>query len=599
MDRFTVIILYTPYIPWARPVKLAVLAFLLVLPGGFSYGYDLSGPIVTATGVGTTCGLSNGAISATADGGTPPYAWSLNGGNFQPDGTFTGLGAGAYTVTVKDALSQTNSMGLMLTNAFTPPSFSFTATYVSSCSSSDATIHVIGSGGAPPYQFGTDNISFSDQTDFINLPAGAYTLFERDANGCTTAKVVSVVNICPFLFNYTSGNPGCSNNNGFISVNPYGGVEPYSFSLNGGPVRSNGTYTQLPAGIYVVVMKDAAGSATTWGFSLFTECSFFVSSLIKKADCGRSDGSVTALARGGNPPFTYSIDGINFLPGNIFSGLPAGPYKISIKDAGGALADQAVNIETDNTVKLEAGADITICLGSSAVLASSSNGSAFSWSPAAGLSDPAILNPSASPSVTTKYYLTASADGCSKTDSLTVKVNPFPSVFAGNDTSVTIGQPLQLHAMDIGNSGFTQYSWSPTEGLSNPSIANPIALPGQTINYTVTASIGGATCEADASIGVKVFRNGPDIYVPGAFTPDGNGRNDLFRAIPVGIREFTYFVVFNRRGQQVFRTSDPAQGWDGRINGSPQITGTYIWAAAGVDYQGRRIDRKGTVVLVR
>jgi gliding motility-associated-like protein len=580
-------------------MKLAVLALLLAFPGGISYGRDRSGPVVTATGVGTTCGMNNGAIIATTTGGTPPYAYSLNGGSAQPGGVFSGLGAGSYTVAVKDALNQTNSMGLVLTNAYSAPSFTFTATYESSCSSSDGVIHVTGSGGTPPYQFGTDNLNFSDQTDFINLPAGAYSLFERDANGCVTGKVVSVVNICPFLFNYTSGNPGCSNNNGFISVNPYGGVEPYSFSLNGAAYRGSGTYTQLPAGIYVVAMRDGTGSITTWGFSLFTDCTFFVSSIVRKAGCNQSNGSITALARGGFAPFLYSLDGISFQPGNVFSGLAKGTYKITIKDVGGNLASQAVDVETDNTVTAEAGNDLTICTGSSVVFASSSNASTFSWTPAAGLSDPGILNPAASPSVTTKYYLTASTDGCSQTDSLTVHVNPSPRVSAGNDTSVIIGQPLQLNAIDVSNSGFTRYAWSPAEGLDNPNIRNPVALTGHTMRYTVAASIGGTVCEAEASLLVKVFGSGPDIYVPGAFTPDGDGKNDIFRAIPVGIRDFSYFVVFNRRGQQVFRTADPRKGWDGRINGSPQSTGTYIWAASGVDFQGRRIERRGTVVLVR
>ncbi|HZE84836.1 MAG TPA: gliding motility-associated C-terminal domain-containing protein [Puia sp.] len=579
-------------------MKLAVLTSLLALQGAASYGHQPPGPVVTAIGAGTTCGMSNGAITAEASGGTPPYSYSINGTDFQTVKIFSGLAAGAYRVTVKDTAGQTNFMDLVLDNTYLAPGFSFTATYISECSSNDASIHVTGSGGTPPYQFGFDNINFENKTDFTNLAAGAYTLFERDANGCTAAKVVSVVNICPFYFNYIDGNPGCSNDNGFISISPYQGLSDFTFSLNGAPFVSRATFGNLAAGLYLVAMKDPSGSITRWGFSLFTDCSFFVTSMIRKADCSRSNGSITALARGGFAPFKYSLDGINFQSGNVFTGLAKGSYTITIKDAGEELASQAVDVETDNTVTAEAGSDITICIGSSAALSSSSNGSIFSWTPAAGLSDPAVLDPVASPSSTTKYYLTASTDGCSHTDSLTVNVNPFPRVSAGNDTSVTVGQPLQLNAFDLSNSGFTHYSWSPAEGLDNPTIRNPVALPGHSISYTVSASIG-TVCEASANVAIKVFRSAPDIYVPGAFTPDGNGRNDIFRAIPVGIRDFSYFMVFNRHGQQVFRTSDPGKGWDGRINGSPQGTGTYIWSAAGIDYQGHRIERKGTVVLVR
>lgn len=80
---------------------------------------------------------------------------------------------------------------------------------------------------------------------------------------------------------------------------------------------------------------------------------------------------------------------------------------------------------------------------------------------------------------------------------------------------------------------------------------------------------------------------------------DGDGHNDRLKAIPMGIREFKYFTIYNRWGTLVFQTSDPSKDWDGTLNGQLQPTGVFVWMAAGVDYQGALIQRKGTTILIR
>ena len=87
--------------------------------------------------------------------------------------------------------------------------------------------------------------------------------------------------------------------------------------------------------------------------------------------------------------------------------------------------------------------------------------------------------------------------------------------------------------------------------------------------------------------------------MPSAFSPNGDGHNDIFRAMPVGIREFKYLTIFTRWGQRIFYTADPKIGWDGTVNGKMQGPGVFVWMAGGIDYSGRLIERKGTLVLVR
>jgi gliding motility-associated-like protein len=98
---------------------------------------------------------------------------------------------------------------------------------------------------------------------------------------------------------------------------------------------------------------------------------------------------------------------------------------------------------------------------------------------------------------------------------------------------------------------------------------------------------------------VKVFKTSPDIFVPDAFTPNGDGKNDVVKPIPVGVTQLDYFNIYNRWGQMLFTTAEIGKGWDGRVNGTFQNSGTYIYTVQGIDYLGKVITKKGTVVLIR
>ncbi|MGO4288413.1 lectin-like domain-containing protein [Chitinophaga sp. RAB17] len=166
---------------------------------------------------------------------------------------------------------------------------------------------------------------------------------------------------------------------------------------------------------------------------------------------------------------------------------------------------------------------------------------------------------------------------------------------AGRDTIVDSGHPFQLQS-GWGDSRL-QYTWSPAIGLSNPDIPDPIAIlyKSQTYHLTLTSPEG---CHDEDDINIKV-NEGPAFFVPNAFTPNNDGRNDIFRVILAGQPKLDFFCIWNRWGQEIFRTTDPQNGWDGNCNGRPASTGTYVWMVQGVDYMGQRFSRKGTITLIR
>lgn len=246
--------------------------------------------------------------------------------------------------------------------------------------------------------------------------------------------------------------------------------------------------------------------------------------------------------------------------------------------------------------------DTTLCYGNRVVLHATTNASSFSWAPANGLINASTLSPMAGPSTSTWFTLTAldPATGCPKpsVDSVRVNVIPFITVNAGRDTVVVADQPLQLHASA---SGGTTYQWTPTIGVSNPNIPNPVITLGEdidSIRYRVRVGDAGG-CFGEDEIMVRVFKGHSDLLVPSAFTPNGDGRNDLLLAIGPGIQELQYFNIYNRWGQLIYQTRDLTRGWDGSYKGVKQPPGTYVYMAQGIDYLGKTIFRKGTVVLIR
>jgi gliding motility-associated-like protein len=318
----------------------------------------------------------------------------------------------------------------------------------------------------------------------------------------------------------------------------------------------------------------------------------------------------TTICQGDAIQLTTTGDGLHYLwtpapnlndaalPNPIATTKNTTTYQVTAT-IGHCSASDNVTVKTVPYPIAKAGSDTTICYNSAAQLQGSMVASRFTWTPGGSLSDPSILNPVATPSRTTAYVLTVTdVLGCPKPvkDTVVVKVLPKVNAFAGHDTAVVIGQQLHFDA-----SGGINYIWSPPTALNNTNISDPVAVYDgsiDSIRYTVLVS-DEQNCMDSASVSVKIFKTNPQIFVPTAFTPNGDGVNDVFRPIGVGIKSIEYFRVFNRWGQLVFNTTVNGQGWDGSIGGKPQSTNTFVWIVKGMDYLDKSFVKKGTVTLIR
>ena len=175
-------------------------------------------------------------------------------------------------------------------------------------------------------------------------------------------------------------------------------------------------------------------------------------------------------------------------PSSISYNSP-GTYNISLTIDDGLPTQNAVckQIVVVSPPTLSISNDTTICSGGK-VQVNAGGANSFIWSPSTGLSNPNIANPIASPASTTKYYFTGSTAGCTSKDSINIIVNPncHTGLIVSNDTTICFGQSAYLSAFD---SSSLNYQWLPTTGLSNPSIANPVATPSVTTTYYVSSLV--------------------------------------------------------------------------------------------------------------
>lgn len=183
--------------------------------------------------------------------------------------------------------------------------------------------------------------------------------------------------------------------------------------------------------------------------------------------------------------------------------------------------------------------------------------------------------------------------GCRDTASKILSV-PVVNIRAGNDTVIVKNEDIQLNG-----TGATSYNWMPATHLSNVNIANPIAnFSDKGVYEYILKGITANGCIGFDTMKITVA-DGPYITVPNAFTPNGDGNNDVFKILAAGYKKLNNFKIFDRWGRLLFYTTDFRKGWDGKLNGSDCELGTYFWLVTGTDINDKQKTLKGDVILVR
>lgn len=275
----------------------------------------------------------------------------------------------------------------------------------------------------------------------------------------------------------------------------------------------------------------------------------------------------------------------------------SGSYNVKLVavDINGCKDSIIKNVNTDANIA-DAGKDVLICSDQTVKVTLNGNygASSYSWSPAGVLDNNTIRNPTATINTTTRFYLTATnAMGCPSIDSVDISIAPRPPAIPVKSGDIDCANPSVILSV----SGGIKYLWSPATGLSDPTSPNPVANPDKTQIYTVTVT-SGPGCSSKGSITVYNNRKiSLAHFMPNAFTPNGDGINDCY-----GMKYWMYirqleFTIYNRWGEKVFTTNNPANCWDGLYKGKI-LAGNYVYYIKAKTDCGD-VDLSGNLLLIR
>ena len=226
---------------------------------GITIATDPASVITVSSIVSGSGGCSNsGTIQLFRTGGVGPFTYSLDNITYQSSNTFTGLAGGTYTGWVKDSRGCRGSRtGINLTQA-SAVSLTETHTNTSICIT-DGTIQLNPAGGVAPYTFSLDDISYQADNHFSGLAANTYTGWVKDAKGCKASVSITISTNAMVVTSYVTDASNCTSATGSIQLFRTGGVNPYTYSLDGINYQSSNVFTGLTAGDYDGYVKDARG----------------------------------------------------------------------------------------------------------------------------------------------------------------------------------------------------------------------------------------------------------------------------------------------------------------------------------------------------
>ncbi len=341
----------------------------------------------------------------------------------------------------------------------------------------------------------------------------SYTVTVTNTAGCSSTDQVTI-----FVNGNTSVHAGADQticNGTTVLLNASGGAN-YSWSPVAGlnnPNIANPTASPNQTTTYTV-------TSNTDGCNSTDQVTVFVTQPTAVVACEDK-----TICQGGSIPLNVTT-GVSYLwtpaiglsnptiPNPIASPNITTTYTVIVTDINGCTGSDQVTVFVGGGTVVNAGVDQTICDGMAALL-NASGGTNYSWSPIIGLNNPNIANPIASPNQTTTYTVTSNIGGCSSTDQVTVFVNGNVAINAGNNQTICKGETTFLNA-----SGGTNYQWSPTTGLNNPNISNPIATPTQTTTYCVTAT-NAQGCTGSSCVTITVAPSPTVIGCPDKFICSG------------------------------------------------------------------------------
>lgn len=549
-------------------------------------------PQATASIIKPVCDDSTGSIDISIIQGNGPFSYSWSNNATTQD--VNNLYAGTYVVHITDVngcfdsvvvhLPDTLDMQLLLTG--------FTHT---SCGLNNGMGSAIAYNGLMPYQFLWSNNDTSSTTN--TLGSGWQYVTVTDSNGCVRNDSLNLNPSNPVQINFLHTNAYCDEDNGVINtvIANYTGMLNYLWNTG----DTTAMIDSLAAGMYILTVSDSAGCTATDTINLINEGKPKIQVLeyIKPLCYGDSSGRLLLGGVGGAAPYKYSFDGINFTTVALVTSFAAGTYKIYIRDANSCVNDTTIYFDPPDQILIATShIDTLICYWdkSNAVSFSAQQGTApYVWS-----LDGISYKPQNALSgfeIGPNTIYVKDAKGCE---------NELEIIIPGPSDPLEINYDLlpvpcytkiggEIDAQINGGWYPYTYSWGHTASQ------NLLQTDLNAGKYVLSVR-DDRNCQLDSVITVEQ-KYCCDCYFPNAFTPNGDGNNEVFRAIsPASDIESYNLSVYNRWGNRVFTTNEISGSWDGTINGEIAPIGTYFFKCnLKCLNKADNVFLKGDVILVR
>lgn len=518
-------------------------------------------------------GASNGsAFVAPTGGNTGTYSVLWSTGDMTD--TVYNLAAGTYTVTITDVMGCADTSSVIINAPVGGLSLVSTSLAPLCANTTDGIAVVTPNGGTPNYNY---LWSTGDMTDTVTgLASGPYTVTVTDNNGCVDSATVTV-GAAPQLITINTSTTdeacvGASNGQAIASASGGSGMLYYTWDTG----DMTDTLTGLTAGTYTVSVVDDNGCTDSASITIVSQPNSIVllTTTIDATCNGSADGEAVVNASGGTGNFTYAWSNGSTI--DTASGLSVGGYMVTVTDGNGCLDSTSATIDEPDAIDIAfLDADASCMDGSNGALYTSVTGGTMPyvllWSNGADTEQPDGLSVG-------DYTLTVTDDnGCVDSlsasvpaDSMNVAIEVLP------DTLVQVGEAVTLTA--ISDNSIDALVWTSNVLLTDSTMETITTVPTDSVNsYTVTV-VGDNGCEATETIIIYTEGEETLFYIPTAFSPNGDGINDVFRVESSSDDiVVVWFRVFDRWGEQVFVGDNTTMGWDGTHKGQRVAPDVYVY----------------------
>ncbi len=557
------------------------------------------------TGTLVDCNTENGtaAISVT-NGGQPPYEFLWNTGETAE--FISGLDIGEYFVTITDTNGCQGTAGITLINDTDLDANVSVLDSVSCFGASDGEASAIVTGGTGVYTYSWDSGEMTETA--TQLSAGAHALTVMDTENCTVVDSFFIEEPT-MLTATTDSNPvSCfGQNDGFAWVIPDGGVTNFTYQWSNG--QTENIISGIPSGNYTVSVTSSAGCMASYEIVVQQPAAPLVLNFQNTNDpsCGgAANGTAQLQVNGGTPAYTYAwTSGETTSTANA---LVAGTNYVTVTDANGCILVDSIMLNEPSSIIYSFETQDVNCFGEDIgaltindVSGGNGNGTySYSLDGENYGSNPSFIRLE---SGEYEFYIQDS-EGCIITQAFTINQLPELTVDLGEDIELSFGESDTLNPT-INQSGTFEYQWttqSPESALSCTDCPMPIATPLFDTDYTLLITDANG-CTATDDIRVNV-RKTQQVFIPNAFTPNGDGANDIFMVHSDSGAVSAHVRIFDRWGEWIFENpnatlNNPEDGWDGKHNGNDSPAGIYVYFIEVEFIGGEILPYRGQFTLIR